>query len=234
MNNQPDDSEPTTERQAELTVAYARNRQGIRNRQQHVFAIRTRGELYWLMREQDWSGEVDNRHEARVRLAGVSFNRANLRGMHLYMAGLADSLFVEADLGGAVLIGADLLDTSFLRANLVGAHLAAAYLPHASLRGAKLQDANLVHAHLSHASLCGADLRGADLFGADLTGADLSGANLCSANLRATRFSAQTKLYNIIVDAKTQLAWGMRLSQEKASGDSEPLLPPSALKIQLD
>jgi uncharacterized protein YjbI with pentapeptide repeats len=74
------------------------------------------------MFKQGWSGEVDDHRSGRVRLVGVRFVRSNLRGVHLYLAGLMDSRFLEADLDGAILVGADLQTASFARANLEGAH----------------------------------------------------------------------------------------------------------------
>lgn len=210
----PDDGEPTPERQAQLKAAFERNQHGPGNFYQRVFAIRTRGELYWLMRDQGWSGEIDDRRTSRVQLSGVSFQRANLQDAHLYMAVLEDSSFHGADLSGAILIGAALLDTIFTGANLAGAHLVGAYLTHANLRGANLRGANLRHADLSSASLRDADLSGADLFGVDLTHADLSGANLCGADVRTYRIDDQTKLTGIRVDDATRLGRGMRQSHD--------------------
>jgi hypothetical protein len=113
---QPDGSVPTPERQAQLKAAYARNQHGPGNFYQREFAIRTQGELYWFMRDQGWSGDIDDRRTSRVQLSGVSFQRANIRAAHLYMAVLQDSSFLAADLHGAILIGAHLLDTNFTRA----------------------------------------------------------------------------------------------------------------------
>lgn len=215
----PDDSEPTPERQAQLRAAYERNRHGPGTFYERVFAIRTRGELSWLMREQGWSGDVDDRHASRVLLGGVSFQRANLRDAHLYMAVLQDSSFRDADLSGAILIGAALLDTNFSGANLAGAHLVGTYLADANLRGANLHGANLTYADLRHAQLSDADLSGATLFGADLTHTDLSGANLRGADVRTHRFDDQTKLDGILVDDATRLGRGMR--QPRGSIKSE-------------
>jgi uncharacterized protein YjbI with pentapeptide repeats len=229
VNEQPDDSEPTLERQAELKAAYERNMHGLGHFGERVLVVRTRGELLWLMHERGWSGEVDDQPKAQVDsassvtpglcsasvrkgralLMGVRFRRTNLRGVHLYMAGLLDASFEEADLSGAILIGADLQDTAFMDANLEGAHLAGAYLTHANLRGANLRCANLVHADLSYAGLCSANLRGADLFGADLTHTHLTGTDVRGADLRTSRFDEHTKFDNMITDAQTRLAWGM-------------------------
>jgi len=230
----PDDSEPTPERQAQLKAAYERNQHGPGNFYQRVFAIRTRGELDWLMREQGWSGDIDDRRSSRVQLSGVSFQRANLRAAHLYMAVLQDASFLGADLSGAILIGAHLLDTNFTDANLAGAHLVGAYLTHANLRGASLRGANLMHADLSSAGLRDADLSGANLFGADLTHTDLSGANLCGADVRTHRIDDQTKLTGIRVDDATRLGRGMHSHSTPRRMSKQPLNHKSLRKTQLD
>jgi uncharacterized protein YjbI with pentapeptide repeats len=217
VEEQPDDSEPTPERQAQLKAAYERNQHGPGNFYQRVFAIRTRGELDWLMRDQGWSGDIDDRRASRVQLSGVSFQRANLHDAHLYMAVLQDASFLGADLSGAILIGAHLLDTNFTGANLAGAHLVGAYLTHANLHGASLRGANLRHADLSFARLRDADLSGADLFGVDLTHADLSGAHLQGVDLRSRRFDEQTNLNGILVDGETRWDYRMRHLGENAA-----------------
>ncbi len=124
---QPDDTVPSEERQAELRAGCEANQNASEYRRR-VFPIRTRGELLWLIREQGWSGEVDDQRQHRAQLCAVNFSRANLQGVHLYMASLQDSYFRETDLSGAILIGAHLLDVSLEDANLRGAHLAGAYL----------------------------------------------------------------------------------------------------------
>ena len=157
----PIDDEPTPERQDALRAGYARNRDIKRRFHDRVFAIRTRGELHWLMREMGWSGEIgDDWQERKVLLMGVDFKGIDLRGVHLYMAALADSSFNGANLRGAVLIGADLMSTNFSGAKLARAHLTGAYLPDAVIVSAELHGANLQHAVLAGANLRGADLRG--------------------------------------------------------------------------
>lgn len=210
---EPDDREPTLERQAELCAAYEGNGQAahLRGPRGLVFAIRTRGELLWLMREHGWSGKVDDQHQNRVLLCAVSFNRANLHGVHLYMARLQDSNFVGADLSGAILIGAHLLDVSFSEANLQGAHLAGAYCPHSNFARANMEGANMRGADLSWTNLSETNLRGADLFGANLCHAHLTGADLHGADLRAAQVDEETEFVDVVTDMATLLPRGVKL-----------------------
>src|SRR5437899_2728914 len=99
-------------------------------------------------------------------------NEADLHGVVLILAPLADADLTNADLHGADLRGADLRRCP-LMGDLHGADLSGANLAGAQLGGAKLLDARLVGATLAEAELGKADLRGADLRRANLKGADL-------------------------------------------------------------
>jgi uncharacterized protein YjbI with pentapeptide repeats len=204
---EPDDTEPTPGRQAELRAAYEKN-QTARKFWERMFRIRTRGELTWLIREHGWSGEVDDQRQNRVQLCVVSFHQANLRGAHLYMARLQDSNFDEADLSGAILIGAHLLEAGFEGATLRGAHLAGVYLPESSLYRANLEGANLRHADLSYANVSQTNLQNADLFGANLSHTNLSGADLRGADMRASQIDQETIFDGVTTDAATRLPRG--------------------------
>jgi Pentapeptide repeats (8 copies) len=131
---QPDDSEPTPERQAELRAAYEANVAAGKAPYDGV-RIPTLGELRWVMQEHRWSGD-DEPPEGyeRANLSGANLESANLRG---------------ANLAGANLSGANLLSATLSRANLFSATLSGALLIDATLR---------------EASLAGATLRGADLW----------------------------------------------------------------------
>lgn len=213
LDEQPDDSEPTLERQAELAEGYARNR-GRSDYRGRFFAIRTRGELLWLMRDQGWSGEVeDSPRERRVALCAVSFRGVNLQNIHLYNAALQDSFFKDANLRSAILIGAHLLDTSFSGANLESAQLVGVYAPSANFNEANLCNANLMRANMSHCGLRSADLRGAKLWNTDLTEADLSSADLRGANLRGCQINGRTVLDGIITDEHTRWINGLPMSR---------------------
>jgi uncharacterized protein YjbI with pentapeptide repeats len=123
----PDDSEPTPERQAELRAAYEANVAAGRAPYEDV-NISTRGELNWVMRERNWSGEV---------FAGT-IDRANLSGARLYHANLSGADLFQANLSGADLMGADLTG-----ADLMGTKLSGAILRWATLSGANLWAARM-------------------------------------------------------------------------------------------
>ena len=117
--NKPDDSEPTPERQAELRAAYEKDVAEGKASYEGV-AIRTRGELLWVMRERGWSGWVHDlaagykpanlsgAHLNNANLSGANLIRANLRGAHLEWANLRGADLTGAELDGANLDGADL------------------------------------------------------------------------------------------------------------------------------
>jgi uncharacterized protein YjbI with pentapeptide repeats len=216
-SDQPDDSEPTPERQAELRAAYEANVAAGKAPYEGVH-IRTRGELQWVMRERKWTGGD------YTFLAG--YDRADLTGADLRGATLSGTDLGFATLTGARLDGADLTSADLWQATLTGARLwqatlRGANLFQATLRGATLGEANLTGANLRGADLTGADLReatltgahldgatltGADLREATLTGTDLRKATLTGADLRAARMDATTDLREATLDSRTQLA----------------------------
>src|SRR5690348_8682548 len=71
---QPDDSEPSPERQAELRAAYGANVAAGKAPYENV-DIRTLRELSWVMRERGWSGD---------EILVVNQERANLSGATLH------------------------------------------------------------------------------------------------------------------------------------------------------
>jgi uncharacterized protein YjbI with pentapeptide repeats len=83
-----------------------------------------------------------------------------------------------AELAGVILPGADLAEAQLVGANLSGAILVNNNLSRADLRGADLREADLVGADLSHSNLGGADMTGAKLIRANLGHADLTQATL--------------------------------------------------------
>jgi uncharacterized protein YjbI with pentapeptide repeats len=176
---QPDTSEPTPERQAQLRAAYEANVAANRGRISGVagyppywgVVIGTLGEVQWVLRERDWSIEpplpggrqlpdLGGVHLDGVDLSGADFSDVNLGGAHLNGANLRGAFLSNANLGGAFLSDTDLSGARLIRSNLGGA-----FLNDADLRGADLDHANLSEAHLSNA-----DLRGANLYFADLSG----------------------------------------------------------------
>jgi uncharacterized protein YjbI with pentapeptide repeats len=197
QQNAPDDSEPSPERQAELRAAYEANVEAGKAPYDAV-AIRTRGELHWVMHEREWSGELEAEGKERANLTGADFTSVDLPGTHLCGANLIGAELSNANLSGSMLNAATLSDANLTRAtlsdanltratlsdaNLADAILIGAYLINANLNGSRLFLANLSGATLYKATLIGADLREANLSRANLTEANLSGAKLPRANL---------------------------------------------------
>jgi uncharacterized protein YjbI with pentapeptide repeats len=202
---EPDDSEPTPERQAELRAAYDANVAAGKAPYEGV-RIRTLDELSWIMRERDWSGEQYARGRDRANLSGAFLEAANLSGVYLWLADLSGARLERANLSGAHLYGANLSGAFLEAANLSGAYLRDAALSGADLGWATLSGAELVGANLSGAMLQRANLSGAMLQRATLNGTNLLDATLSGANLRGTRMNADTYLTGAKLDARTRLA----------------------------
>jgi uncharacterized protein YjbI with pentapeptide repeats len=233
---QPDDREPSPERQAELRAAYEANVTAGKAPYAGV-RIRTRGELRWIMQECRWSGgaslpegyeraELSGADFFRADLSGASLNGANLSGADFFQANLSGASLdrarlnqaslrdvtlshaslYRADLSGASLYRANLSRANLKNADLNGANLESTDLNGVRLPGANLSGASLSNVNLSKASLPGAILRGATLFHADLSGADLSSTELSAANLRLARMDATTDLRSASLDERTLLA----------------------------
>jgi hypothetical protein len=185
QSNEPDDSEPKPERQADLYAAYEANVSAGKAPYQGV-SIFTLGELSWVLRARDWSEYYSLPEDNR---------RPDLREAHLEYADLRGAKLISADLRGADLMGARLGD-----AKLFGADLREAFLANANLIGADLRGVDLRGADLANANLSGADLGQANLGGAYLRGADLRGADLSKA-----RMDTQTQLPNAVLDAKVSI-----------------------------
>lgn len=194
-SSEPDDSEPTPERQAELRAAYEANVARGRAPYQDV-RIQTRGELQWVMNERRWAGELfPQRWPDGTKHSGLT--HANLSGVYLGETILKDIHLRAADLSYADLANCDLRGALIDHANLSGAQLF----------GSKLAGANFFLANLAGAKLMAADLSdGGALSSADLTGADLTIANLRGAFLSGARMDARTNLTNVHLDSKTYLA----------------------------
>lgn len=187
---EPDRSEPTEERKAELRAAY----QEGANAPYKGVEIHTIDELLWIFAERNWSTDYElpegmtrpNLSESdlsgimlwSVRLIGASLDKANLRE-----ARLDEAEFSFATLRSANLRGVTLKDAGLIGATLSGADLHGATLTVANLTGAMLNGADFSEADLSFATLDEAELREATLSGADLTGARLNKADLRGASL---------------------------------------------------
>jgi hypothetical protein len=100
MSNQPDDREPTPERQAELRAAYDANVAAGRAPYEGV-EIRTRGEVQWILLERGWLGEQQITYEReRVNLSRADLGGTNLSGTHLRAASLYGTRLRRANLSG--------------------------------------------------------------------------------------------------------------------------------------
>jgi hypothetical protein len=218
---QPDDAEPSLERQAELRAAAEANIAAGRPPYQEV-NVRTRGELHWIVTQHGWDVEHDEytvkyvlepkgissvrADLRRIRLVGV-----NLAGAKLYRAYLQHANLSRVNLEGALLVDADLEEVGLGYSTLKGANL-----KHADLTGAHLRQANLAGANLEFANLCGARL-----FRNDLRGATLVGARMDSATVLAgASFDARTQLRDVVWNGAqmTAVDWERvdRLGDEQA------------------
>jgi uncharacterized protein YjbI with pentapeptide repeats len=221
---------PSNDRRRQLEEAYSENVAAGQSPYADV-EITSPGEVLWIMRERNWSGELSD-----TGRQPADFSRARLVGIQLNNIHLQRGNFEEADLSGAALQSADLRETRLDGARLNGADLSGAQMEKATLRGAALQNsdlqgANLEEARFSDADLTGADLRQARLDGAtferahletaslratslnraNLSGASLEGADFGSAALADAIIDSVSVLGGILVDARTQLdrvAWG--------------------------
>jgi uncharacterized protein YjbI with pentapeptide repeats len=174
----PDDSEPTPERQAELRAAYEANMRAGKAPYAGV-AIRTRGELLWVLRERDWMGAPDTTGQGPPDLREANLSAANLSAARLGFV----------NVGGVNRRGADLSGANLFMANLSGADLS----------GTNLSGANLHHANLSGANLAGADVSGASLEDAHLVGADLRWSYMeARTDLNGAEFDCRTRVADVV------------------------------------
>src|SRR5262249_16885634 len=98
--NEPDDTVPTLERQAELRAAYDANVAGGRPPYANV-RLRSRGEVGWILQERGWSGEYDAYTVKYVLTPnGEEAMAADLRGVNLSHVPLRDMYLRRADLSG--------------------------------------------------------------------------------------------------------------------------------------
>jgi hypothetical protein len=180
---QPDDSEPGESRRQELDKRYQEN---IGKRPPYFgVPIQTRGELLWIMKQRDWSGEIDKGLQLRPDLRG-----AELGGIVLGDANLNGADLSDARLGGAYLHGANLFMVNLANADLRRSDLSGAYLPGADL---------------SHTDLEAADLQGAHLIEVNLSGAYMDRTDLRDADLWSARFDVTTMLRDVVLNNNTRL-----------------------------
>jgi Pentapeptide repeats (8 copies) len=196
-DQQPDDTAPTPERQAELRAAYEANAAAGRPPYANV-RLRSRGEVRWILQERGWSGEYDAYTVKYVLTPkGEEARPADLRGVNLSHLILRDIYLRRADLSGANLVFAD----------LTGAHLA-----DVTLTDADMGRVILHRGELNYATLIGAHLRQADLSSANLQYTNIAGARFHNADLRGT------VLHGAYLDARTILS-DARLDEHTWLGD---------------
>lgn len=140
-----------------------------------------------LMRPATTSTLVPIPQEA-PSLKGASLRRVkffgDFSGSDFSGADLTDSVCAPINRTGFI---EHLWRTVFVSANLSGAILTRANMDRSQLSFAVLKGAILRATLLRGADLSGADLSGADLSGADLSGSDLTDANVTGADLSGTR-----------------------------------------------
>ena len=190
-----DEMLPTPERQANLEAAYDEN---IKKGRVPYFKveIHTYGELAWIMKKRNWSGEFPLTDGfVRANLSDANLDGINLNGMSLY----------GVILRGASCFHVTLVDAELSEADMSNLHSYEADLSSANLAGANLRGANLTYGNLSGAFLMMVNLSNADLFEANLSDVDMRFADLSGAALRGATMNASTKLDGIILDPHTKL-----------------------------
>lgn len=166
---QPDDTVPSAERQAELEAAYQKNvAEG--KAPYHSIQLLTRGELRWVLKQRGWRGDTDydvfvDNGQARLdetNLSGIQLLKVVLGNVNLPQAQLKDAVLWGADLRGAILHGANLHGAVLLSADLRGVVFGTAHLDGADLRWSRMDaDTSLDGTSISRFTLLG-DVRWAD------------------------------------------------------------------------
>ena len=206
-----DDTEPPPERIAELRAAYDANVAASKPPYAGV-AIRSAGELRWILSERGWSGQEDPQGRARPQLEeadlrGINVSHMQLRQAILRRAAIDGACFFGADLYRAELQGTKCEKADFRQVDLFGADLDRAWLWDADFRGARL----------ARTSLCATHFRGADLRGADLTGAWMDS----TTRFRAVKLDSTTRLGQVVWNSVPliQVDW----SQMRQSGEESEI-----------
>lgn len=192
---EPDDSEPSSDRQAELRAVYEANVK-VGKPPYTGASIRTRGEFNWIVRERRWrttsvytiDDTIDLRDTGIVRavLKEVDLTSATLSGATIIACYFTGATLAEADLSGTNIVGCEFTDADLQSANLVGSHLTMCYFTSANLRWANLSDAVISNCSFQDTRLPWANVSGAivsgDFFGADLRQARMDAATILGAS----------------------------------------------------
>jgi Pentapeptide repeats (8 copies) len=168
-----EDTKPSTDIQAILTVIGRRNSQ---RKEQPIDLTNT------LLS----GANLSRANLSGACLCGTNLSGANLSGASLYETDFSGANLHNANFGAVTLDTHALLVTSIIDANLSnvdlsGANLRLTYLNGTNLRNADLTGADLSGAKLRNVDLVGANLRNANLIDVDLKGADLHGASFSKA-----------------------------------------------------
>ncbi len=145
---EPNDSEPPPERQAELRAEYQAwlDAAHVQPAPYWNTEIRTRAELHWILHERDWGVESstgDTRR--RANLSGANLRRLDLSDEKLNGANFSMAHLNEANLTGVRLRGANLSGTQFDWSDLRGADLREVRLDVTTdFRGVKLDSSTLL------------------------------------------------------------------------------------------
>lgn len=132
--NEPDTSEPSPERKAELGASGKPPYEGVK--------LRTRGEVEWIMRERRWStADANPDISEAANPSGATHDHANFIGADLRQVNLSGINLSGANLSNARFFQADLRDANLFRANLSGASLYGAQLEGADLREVRMDPA---------------------------------------------------------------------------------------------
>jgi uncharacterized protein YjbI with pentapeptide repeats len=210
--NVSDDSEPTSERQAELREASKAN-SAAGNPPYAGVAIASRGELLWIVGELERNTAKAGRPNTYPDLRGAGFG-GDLRNIALTFANLSGAWIQDADFRGADLTfanlsGAFILDANFAGVGLTGANLSSAQITDSDFGGAILTGADMTKATTGE-SIGISDFGGADMRFVNLSAAAISG-NLQGADLTSARLDAATVLggygehRSVRLDAATRL-----------------------------
>lgn len=169
-------------------------------------------ELLWVMREENWTGELQTRGRARADLREADLSTFDLDGMDLTGARLTDTKLIsqerEQELRTALLTSTSTSKSTSSAMPCNDVQIATrnellwvmrehgwsgdpdpGTLKRANLRGAELSGAHLRRADLEGADLAGAKLEKADLHSANLHRANLRGVGAARATLRSTDMS---------------------------------------------
>jgi uncharacterized protein YjbI with pentapeptide repeats len=235
QQHQPDTSEPSAGRKAELEKQYKAQKSITPDSPYKDVVIRTLGEVQWIMTQRGWIGELDlskGPEQAianRVNLSGatmsdanlsgailsganlseVNLNRANLSGVDLLMANLSSATLRETNLNKTYLGGVNLAEAILYKADLTEAYLGGANLTRVTLRNANLSRVTLSEANLTGSHLQDANLSEATLREANLTGIILRDAILNGVDLTRSLMDSETVLDGIKIDTHTKV-FGVR------------------------